>query len=311
MKKMMFGLAVLLGQLVFAQTSVTIKQSKLPQAAGASEINTLSTNVDEVSVKKEKKIKGFFVMNAFSQAKDVKENGSAAMIDSENSLGVFYSANENISLGVEHNFGLRSVGDSQQLADFEGDNGPKSGYKTLDPTVHFDCAMKPLFGSNKYKILSRYYVPVSPASRAAGSNGVLRTQSFITWTLNPQIDLSFYGQARLYLNSNANKDQSRGSDSVLRTIAGPVLGYNFSDVYNVYYNPYLDLKTAGFQRGRFDADVANNFAHEIGAWITLAKGNFIVNPAWVTTATKLNSSSYEGTGSIANTEYDLNLIANF
>ena len=258
-----------------------------------------------------KKITGSLVIAAAATVADLKEKNSGAMIDTSNALTVMYTATDKIKVGASHNFGVRIVSDRAQLADFKSDNGADSVYKSIDPTLNVNFKMPALMGSGEYAIQNKYYVPITPDSQAKKSNGVLRTQAYITWSVNPKIDVSFFGQARLYLNSSNNTDTKLGSDSVLRTIVGPVLGYNFSDVWNVYYNPSVDMRSSGFQRGKFDADTVNALNQEIGAYITLAGGKFIVNPAWATTSSKIGASSYEGLGSDANSEYDLTLIASF
>ncbi len=257
------------------------------------------------------KITGSLVIGAAVAVGDLKEKNSSAPVETSNALSLMYAATDKIKVGVSHNFGIRIISDRAQLADFKSDNGAESAYKSVDPTLNLNYKMPALMGSNEYAILNKYYVPVTPESQAKKSNGVLRTQAYITWTMNPKIDLSFFGQARLYLNSSNNTDTKLGSDSVLRTIVGPVAGYNFNDMVNVYYNPYVDIRTAGFQRGKFDADTVNTFNQEVGLWITLAGGKFIVNPAWATTSNKIGNSTYEGLGTDANSEYDLNLIASF
>lgn len=258
-----------------------------------------------------KKITGGLVIGAAAMVSDLKEKNTNALIDTSNSLTVMYTATDKIKVGASHNFAVRIVSDRAQLADFKSDNGADSVYKSIDPSLNVNYKMPALMGSNEYAIQNKYYLPITPDSQAKKSNGVLRTQAYITWTLNPKIDVSFFGQARLYLNSSNNTDTKLGSDSILRTIVGPVLGYNFSDVWNVYYNPYVDMRSAGFQRGKFDADTVNTFNQEIGLYISLAGGKFIINPAWATTSSKIGASSYEGLGSDANSEYDLNLIAAF
>ncbi len=258
-----------------------------------------------------KKVSGSLVIGAAVMVADLKEKNTSAPIDTSNALTVMYTASDKIKVGASHNFAVRVISDRAQLADFKSDNGADSIYKTVDPTLNVNFKMPALLGSNEYAILNKYYLPITPESQAKKSNGVLRTQAYITWTLNPKIDVSFFGQARLYLNSSNNTDTKLGSDSNLRTIVGPVLGYNFNDTWNVYYNPYVDIRSAGFQRGKFDADTANSFGQDVGLWITLAGGKFIVNPSWATTSSKLGNSTYEGSGSDTNSEYDLNLIASF
>lgn len=257
------------------------------------------------------KITGSLVIGAAVAVGDLKEKNSSAPVETSNALSLMYAATDKIKVGVSHNFGIRIISDRAQLADFKSDNGAESAYKSVDPTLNLNYKMPALMGSNEYAILNKYYVPVTPESQAKKSNGVLRTQAYITWTMNPKIDLSFFGQARLYLNSSNNTDTKLGSDNVLRTIVGPVLGYNFNDMVNMYYNPYVDIRSAGYQRGKFDADTANSFGQDVGLWITLAGGKFIVNPSWATTSSKIGNSTYEGSGSDANSEYDLNLIASF
>lgn len=299
-----------MGGFVNAQTVSTAAPVTTSEASSAAVVGktTSDATVKAASVKK---VTGSLSLGAFAMVNDLKENGSKALIDSSNTLTVLYIATDKIKVGAGHNFAYRIISDRTQLDDFNSDNGADSTYKTLDPTLNFNYKMQPLFGSGDYSILSKYYVPVSEDSRAKNSSGVFRTQAYITWSMNPKVDISFFGQARLYLNSSNNTDTELGSDSVLRTIVGPVFGYNFDDVWNLYYNPYLDLKSSGFQRGKFDADIANGLSQEVGLWISLSGGKFVVNPAWVTSASKLGKASYEGSGADINSEYDLNLIATF
>jgi hypothetical protein len=318
MKKLIFSIVMAMSLTAFAQTSTTQlpnSNSSAPSATtsepSATTVNTLSTTATQAAPAGKSKFAGSFAMSAFAMVNDVKDNGSKALIDSENSLGLNYAVTEKMKVGISHNFGMRSISDRSQLADFESDNGAESPYKTLDPTIHLNYKMGTLLGSNEYSLLSRYYVPVSQKSQTNKSAGTLRSQVWITWPVNTKIDVSLMGQARLYMNTAQNKDEARGSDSVLRTILGPNFAYNFNDSVNAYYSPYLDLRSVGFQRAQYNADTANNFNHELGVWITLAGGKYIVNPAWATSSSKLGLDSYDGTGSDSNSEYDLNLIAYF
>lgn len=295
-----------------AQESTQKPEELLPQTPVTVAELKLKTDVPTSSAKvAPKRFTGSFVMNSYAMVSDVKSNGSKAMLDSENQLGLTYVANDNLKLAVNHNFGLRSVSDSSQLNDFGSDNGPKSGYKTLDPTIHANFKMAPLMGSKPFAVMTRYYVPISQKSQSNQSPGILRAQVFMTWNINPRFDLSLFSQARLYMNSTGNTDESLGSDSVLRGIVGPSLAYNISDKFSTYYMPYLDMRSVGFQRGQWNADKANNLNNEIGIYYTMNDGNLILNPAWVTSSSKLGSSAYQGTGSDDRTEYDFNLIAYF
>lgn len=318
MKTVTFSIVLAMSLSALAQTSTTqlpATTSSPPSAptseASASTVNTLSTTATQAAPAPQKKFAGSFAMSAFAAVNDVKENGSKAMVDSEGSLGLNYAVTEKMKLGLSHNFGFRSVSDRDQLADFESDNGVESPYKTLDPTIHLNYKMGTILGSNEYSLLNRYYVPVTQKSQENKSLGTLRSQVWITWPVNTRVDVSLVGQARLYMNSTQNKDAARGSDSVLRTILGPNFAYNFNDDLNVYYSPYLDMRSVGYQRAQFNADAANNLNHELGVWITLAGGSFIINPAWATSSSKLGLDSYDGAGSDSNSEYDLNLIAYF
>lgn len=289
-------------------TTISTKASDTDASLGPQAQST--TQVDQ-HLESAKKWHTGLLIGAFANVGDLKANGSRAMVDSANLLTILNAVTPKLKVGIGHNFSLRAIGDRSQLNGYNSDNGPQSVYRTDDPTIHLNYKMPKLLGSNEYSILSRYYVPVSEASRATNSNGTLRTQAFITWTMNPHIDLSFYGQARLYLNSVNNTNTATGADSVLRTIVGTVFGYNLNSVWNAYYLPYLDMRSAGFQRGNFNADVANNFSQEAGLWISVPGDKFVINPAWVTTSSKIGKSTYEGSGEDANSEYDLNLIASF
>lgn len=291
--------------------SQEIEVASIDQAATVG-VNTLpNAEVAEKAKITTKRFTGSFVVNSFAGVKDLKEKGSKATVNTENQIGLSYVYSEKIKLAVGHNFAVRSVGDEEEMADFESDNGPKSGYKTLDPTLHLNHQMSSLLGSKPYALMTRYYVPVSQKSQANQSPGILRIQSFMTWPLNPKFDFSLFSQARLYMNSTGNLDKALGSDSVLRMIVGPSLGYNFSDSLSAYYMPYVDIRSVGYQRGQFNADRANNLNQEIGVYYTLANGGLILNPAWLTSSNKLGAASYEGSGSDENTEYDFNLIAYF
>ena len=288
--------------------STTVASLDQPSVADAKSQTSLPVASSKSAVKR---FASSLAVSSYAMVDDLKKNGGQAMVDSENQLSLSYIVNDQIKMALAHNFGLRSVGDSSQLADYQSDNGEKSGYKTLDPTIHFNYKMSSILGSKPYSILTRYYIPISQKSQANQSVGTLRTQAFITWALNPKFDFSILTQARLYMNSTQNRDEALGADSVLRTIIGPSLAYNFNDSLNTYYMPYVDLRSVGFQRAKFNADKANNINHELGIYYTISGGSLILNPAWVTSSNKLGSSTYAGAGSDSNTEYDLNLIAYF
>ncbi len=296
------------------------QQTPAPAAATTAPTQTTSLSAQEAKPAAASKFGSNIIFQARTNVGDLKANGSEAIIDSVNGVGITYKATDKIKVEARHNFGLRNVSDSQikneQLADadvmaytdkFNSDNGSESKYKTLDPTLHLNYSSDlKLFGSNAIVLLNRYYVPVTEKSIDAKSNGNLRSETQINWELNPKVTLSTYARLQIYLNK-----ETADSNSQLRYMIGPVATYNFSDKINAYYLPYLDLVASTAQFRNFQkADKRNNFSQEIGANFTV--GSVTINPAWSTTASRAEGSeAYTGAGSDANSEYDLNVIASF
>lgn len=252
---------------------------------------------------------GLLNITAEAIVSDLKDSKSEAPIDNVGTLQVFRKITESQKVGLGYNFNAKIVSDSSQLDGFNGDNN--TAFKTLDPTIHHTIKLDQKLWGAPVSVLSRYYVPVSEDTKKTKSLGTFRTQTYITWSMNPRFDISAYGQARFTFNTKDNSNQTVGSDSVMRLIAGPSFGYNQNDNVSAYYTPYLDMKSTGYQRGDFSADYANTLSHEIGLWLTMFNGKFIVNPLWATTGSAVGKSSYEGLGDDVNSVYDLNLIAYF
>ena len=273
-------------------------------------LNTSTTSA--TPAKPSATVSGIFNVTAEAITADLKDKNTKAPADISGTAQVFYKVSEPIKVGLGYNFSAKVVSDRSQLADFNGDNGPDSAYKTLDPTIHFNYKLSTGFlGSNPYVIGSRYYVPTSEDTKKTKSMGTLRTQTYMTWTINPKFDFNFLTQLRLTLNTADNSKTTIGSDDVLRVIAGPSVSYNYNDNVSVYYGPTLDMKSTGWIRGNYSADVANSLSHEVGLWLTMLDGKFIINPLWATTGDAFGKSNYEGLGADANSVYDLNLIAYF
>ena len=303
--------ANLVAQNTVAQADLGVSSAPAMTASPATQ-----TSVADATASKPVVAKKFGVTMAYETSANVgglKETGSRTLVDAVGAVGLSYKATDKIKTELRHNFAAPIIGDRSQIADSAA-KGESSPYKSMDPTIHanFTTALSVL-GSKPLTIGNRYYIPVSKDSVDAGSNGILRTQTSLDWDLNPKISLSAAAQARLMMYKgiqDTDATKALGADSKLRLIPQLSATYNFSDAVNAYYSPYMDLVMTGHQRGNFaKADGRNHLWQEVGMNITVA--SVTINPAWGTKGDAANSERYEGIGSDANSEYYLNLYANF
>ncbi len=288
--------------------SIANAQGTAP-AATASTAAPVQTSVADAAAAKPVTASKFGVSASYetvANVGDLKSQNEKAPIDALGTVGLSYKATPTLKLQVTHIFAAPIISDSAQI-EATSAKGESAPYKTLDPTIHANVTTEAsLLGSKPLTIASRYYVPVTKSSVDAGSNGILRTQTTADWDLNPKVTLSAHAQARL---SMFNGRGTAGSDSKLRLIFNPSATYNFSDKLNVYYGPWTDMVTTGHQRGNLTMDQRNHIWQDIGA--NISAGSLTINPVWSTKAEFNGSDAYEGAGSDANSEYQLNLYATF
>jgi len=335
MKKLIVGLTLAASLAVNAQTSATTLPAAQAPAPAATATQTLTTQADSIA----SRIGVNVFVEAFANVKDLKEQNGNAMVDSANGIGLTYKISDILKTELRHNYQMRAISDRDQLKtetktqivvkDKDGnaklDDDKKeimetrvayeNPYKALDPTIHLNVNTGiSLLGAKPLTIGNRYYIPVSDDSLKAKSAGVLRTQTAMTWDLNPKVAVEVAAQIRLYMftgRNEADKGRTRGADSELRYIVGPSATYSFNDNLNVYWNPYLDLKTTGHNRGELTrADLNNQLNQDIG--VNIMFGNYTINPYWTSVATRnADREAYEGMGLDENSNYGLFLNAVF
>jgi len=309
----MIGIAMLASLNAAAQSSSTSATTAAPAT------QTTATSAAAVKPAAAKKFGATVLLQAFANVADVGQNGSNAIIDSSNSLGVSYKISDTLKTEVRHNFQARNVSDNGRLesqktdgnvakeyiGDLSSDNGANSTYKTLDPTIHLNVKTQAsLLGSEAMTIASRYYVPASESSQAAHSLGILRTQTALEWNLNPKVTVAVMPQFRFYFY-----DGAATSDPMLYSLPAVSATYNFNDNLSAYYQPYLLLQAKDYTRGNFNANKVNTVAQEIG--MNIVVGKVTINPAYTATASSLKEEGYKGMGDTAFAEYDLNIIGSF
>ncbi len=228
----------------------------------------------------------------------LKDNSEGGF--SQNSFGLGYKINDS------HAVEVRAITFTEFNKTAEDKISKSHITNMADPTIHYNYTSSlSLLGSEKMVFANRYYVPVSKSSVEKKSNGVIRSQTGLEWSLNPRVSVGWEAQARLILN----KPEAETSDAALRIFTGPKAAYNFNDKVSAYYTPYIETVSSNFSRGNFTADKANNLIHEAGMSIKVA--NIEINPAILTVTDGKGKSSYDGFGGDKNTEYDLNIVAVF
>jgi hypothetical protein len=311
MKTILMGLVLTATTTAFAQTSTTAAPAASTAtpatAAGTtSPAQTMTTQLPTVL----SKFGGNIIFEASAGVADLKQDNSDAKITSGNAVGITYKISDTLKTEVRHNYEYAIVSDSKQLVNDDGVQ--EDNYKPADPTIHLNIKTDySLLGSKPFTWGNRVYVPVSQASRDAHKVGTLRTGGVLNWDMNTKATFDVLAEGRMYFNSSANSDENLGADSILRLNVGPGATYNFDDMLSAYYMIYTDLRTTGHQRGNFTrADKKNEFWQEAG--LNISAGIFTINPYYSTFASRgADKESYEGSGSDANSSYNLLVQAVF
>ena len=209
---------------------------------------------------------------------DRDQFNSGAPLNSDNSISLMRNLSPKLSLGfmqyfetVTHRENLHAGSNSSIL---HAQNG------TEPLAFNLRAFFRPgwtLLNSKPLLIEARYGLPTDRLSHAVRSPGTWRSDVSAEWVFTPRIVLDWVESLRLKFNSAQNPDSEMGSDTAHRLVSEPMLAYNFSDSFGVYYGPFFDQTSRGVQRGAWRADMSNTLRHEIG--INYTQGPVYLNPA--------------------------------
>jgi hypothetical protein len=323
MKKTIIGLAIMTAFTAQAQTTTTSlpadAASTAPGATAApSPTQTMTTSLNEQnSFMKKMALSAYFNLMVdatqlnYSQPTVDGETQDRKDTDiySENYFQAAYKLTDDTKIGLRHNFAWTMAG---------ANNGK---YALIDPGLVLSTKGAKYGNFEPLAANFIYYVPVTDASKDSHRLGVLRADISADYNLTTKLVGNLFTSPRLTINTSANDTSSDGSDSSLRFIAGAAATYNFNDMFNAYYAPYVDFTSTQFNRGRIEAtgkltsnsaagkkgDLKNFLIHEVGAGMNVTK-TFSVTPAVIN---YVSMNTGEGFGREESMEYDLYVSASF
>lgn len=215
MKKTVLAAALAMSLGAQAQTS---SSSSTSVAAPATQ--TSSTSVAEVKPAAASPWSGALAIAAYSNIQARKDKGSDAAIESYNTALLRYKLTDKDTAMLAHNFSYNSVPLEADRAD------SADGYNLEDPYIRWNRSVGQVLWNDNTTVALRYYLPVSEASRAAGSNGWLRGGISLPYTISKLLEVDYTLDARAYFSSG-------GSESFQARNYG-TLTLNFTDTFSAY-----------------------------------------------------------------------------
>jgi hypothetical protein len=197
-------------------------------------------------------------------------------LDAVSYLGASYKLNSYTSIGTRFYVSTNRVAakfdtDTKKTTEFSSKN------TVNDPWLFVTNKSNGIFGSDDISTSLIYYIPNSDLSSKARSNGTLRLDSEIVWTLNPKIQLSYYLNPRQTFIPNGFVTVDGKETEVFartRLIHGPNFYYNFNDNLQAYVASYLDQSVKSATPGTMDNEKVLN-----EAGINYVIGKLTLNPA--------------------------------
>lgn len=253
--------------------SATTSNTATPQKAGmiASAVTQSTTTVvnPEVAATATKSWSLTFVNQTSVGADQLNyANREDKTYEALNYAGFGYKLNPQNRIGVRQYFTLNH----------DGDKGVDK--TTMNDTVltYTRSDLSGIFNSDKVSPTFWYYIPTSTASRDMNSNGNLRMDLEVPWTLTPKWTVSYYFNPRQNLIPNGTIVDAEGKESPVfaktTLIHYGILYYNFSDAISTYgYAGYIHRwKTAAATLTDQEALLA------LGASFNLLGGKINLNP---------------------------------
>lgn len=245
-------------------------------------------------------------------ARDQQRNGTGAQFTSLSGLGPIYNLTNETQFEVRQYFEYASEIDSlsgraRQLHQSENE---MSNTVLRAMTKAFS-----VFNSKKISWEARFYFPNDRVGVENKENGYVRFELNTSWDFGPKWTVGAYARTVALLNSKANPNAAKGSDSeYYRVLSAPSVAYNFNDKVSAYYAYNLETWSSEAQRGTFTPDKLNEALHEIGLLWTL--GPVLINPTVISEVSHDNAdaSIFTENGryfASDNTTYNLNIYATF
>jgi len=207
-------------------------------------------------------------LDASTGVQDQRENGSEASITSGNALRLRYKIAPNQKVGVAQGFALNKIA-------AKNENKSKilltNGLAGADVQLRHDLSGLKLAGSNDFALTSRFYLPTSEYSRAAKSNGRIRFNTEVPYTLTSLMELGVGADTNIRMFASNSQSQLDVNPSV-------TLYFNVSDAVQPFVSGDVNYTFEDVAQGR---NTSQGSTIEAGANLTLAKG-VIVIPSMLT-----------------------------
>jgi len=226
-------------------TSVTNSAAAAPKAWSVTFLNELSTDASQLNY-----------LNVHSKT-----------FSALNYVGAGYKLNEKNRIGVRQYFGV----------DRDGATG---SYTTtmMDPVVTYTRSVDSILNAEPSAATFWYYIPTSDASRNANSNGQVRMDYELAYTLTPKWTASYYFNPRQNFIPNGTLVGDDGKETALfaktTLIHYGILNYNFSDSVSAY-------TYAGFKHRWQTSSLTLNeesLLTAVGASFSFISGKININP---------------------------------
>jgi hypothetical protein len=211
-----------------AAVATTSSKASPGPASPATGSNVLTT--DQQPKKAEKAWSAAFVSEITAAAKEVNnEEVKDKSVNTTNYIGLGYQATTADKIGYRHYF----------KANHEVKDAKATDSMTLmDPAVTWSHKAGKVLGSDAITPTLFYFAPVSDASRELNSNGGLRLDIELDYTLTPKWTVGYYLSPRQSIIPDSSKLDDKGKvvDSFSKTsyIHYGVVYYNVSDATQAY-----------------------------------------------------------------------------
>lgn len=251
--------------------STAVKAPVAPVAAAPVAPATQTVTASEAQVTAPVAAKNWDVnlgLDASTGVQDQKENGSDASITSGNALRLRYKIASNQKVGVAQGFALNKIAAKNEN---RNEQATSDGYTAADVQLRHDLSGLKLAGSNDFALTSRFYLPTSEYSRAAKSNGRIRFNAEVPYTLTSLLELG------AGVDSNIRMSAAK-SETAFDIDPSVTLYFNVSDAVQPFVSGDVMYKFQDIAQGR---NTKQEATLEAGVNLTLAKG-VIVIPSMLT-----------------------------
>lgn len=254
----------------FAESTVQAQTGATSNTAGATTAAAAQTSTTTLTPESKEAGGKAWSLSLVSQAEAEASKANYQGIKSYNTtnfVGGSYKLNKNNSVGIRQYFSFNKDGEND-----------KTTTTMMDPAVTYTrSGVNGVFGTEPLTAMFYYFIPTAQTSYDVRSNGGIRMDLELPWTLNPKWSVSYFLSPRQSFIPNGSmivegEEKQIFSKTSLVHYAG--LYYSFSDFIQAY-------STAGFSHRWKTSDLSANERNAIlaaGVNFALLGGKIMLTP---------------------------------